>query len=380
MYLLKTAFRCTAIVLMSSVLWADNLAQAQLVEPIAPPAPVGPAPAPGTLQVMDGRYVSSLTTNTTFGIPEGDPRRQSSENQSTIIEGCAARNQCPYSVTVDAIFMTMDTPVNQAVAIDENTGTVLMTTSSTDFDLETGARIRFNYQIEEDTAWEARYFGIYDLQSRAAVFGSDNITTPGTFGASTTDWNDADSMSAYYRIRLQSLEFNVATAIENTPMSCFLGLRVIRLDERYILTAGNDGRASAYDIHALNDMYGVHAGAHGYSCWGAWNFLGTTSFGIYSNQSRQTTFATDNNQTDILRNFFHKRIGIGYSAELSFEAIRTLRNNMFLHLGYDVLWVGNVARAPDQLDFTSNAASGSRVLWRDGALAHGPSIGLEARW
>jgi len=383
MYLLKTVFSCTSVVLMSSVLWAENLAQVPGADPNAPPWAVSPAPVAGegALQVVDGRYVAPMTANNTYIGQPGDYRRPGAETQSTIIPGCASRNQCPYSVTVDSIFMTMDTPSRQAVVLDQNTAATVMTTSSTDFDLETGARVRLNYQVEEDTAWQFRYFGVYNMHSNSSVFGADNLTTPGTFPVSTVDWVDADAFAASYRIRLQSVEFNVASTSEDFPMTWFVGARFFRLDERYILTVANDGQGSDYDIHSLNDMYGVHAGAYGNSCYGAWNFLSTVSMGIYSNQSRQSTFVTDDNRTAVLRHFAPKRVGIGYSAELSFEAIRRLGNgNTFLHVGYDLVWLGNVARAPDQLDFTGNSYSGSRVLWREGALAHGPSLGLEVRW
>jgi len=187
-------------------------------------------------------------------------------------------------------------------------------------------------------------------------------------------------MMASYRVRLNNVEANFLQTIENTTMSCFFGLRYLRLDERFILTTVDGADASDYSVRALNELIGVHAGARNHWCFRGWNMLGNFSFGLYGNHCRQTTLATYDARQFIDRTFSPRRTGMAYTADFNFDAIHAIWNNVFLHVGYNLLYVGNVARAPDQLDFTTNSLSGSRVLWRDGALAHGPSLGIEARW
>ena len=49
-------------------------------------------------------------------------------------------------------------------------------------------------------------------------------------------------------------------------------------------------------------------------------------------------------------------------------------------VGYNVFLMDNVARAPDQLDFSNNTTSGDRIFFRQDVIAHGLNFGLEARW
>ena len=51
-----------------------------------------------------------------------------------------------------------------------------------------------------------------------------------------------------------------------------------------------------------------------------------------------------------------------------------------LRAGYNLMWIEGVATAPDQLDFTDTAQSGTIVQTKGGEFFHGVNLGLEARW
>ena len=48
--------------------------------------------------------------------------------------------------------------------------------------------------------------------------------------------------------------------------------------------------------------------------------------------------------------------------------------------GYNVLWIEGLALAPDQLDFSDTAASGTNLQTSGGLFLHSVNVGLEARW
>jgi hypothetical protein len=66
--------------------------------------------------------------------------------------------------------------------------------------------------------------------------------------------------------------------------------------------------------------------------------------------------------------------------EAGISAARQINKTWLLRFGYDAIWVQDVARATDQLDFTTNPTAGSTLQFRQGALMHGGNIGVEARY
>jgi hypothetical protein len=51
-----------------------------------------------------------------------------------------------------------------------------------------------------------------------------------------------------------------------------------------------------------------------------------------------------------------------------------------LRAGYNVIYIGGVALAPDQLDFSGDFDGGNRLDRTGGVFLHGVSLGIEARW
>ena len=60
--------------------------------------------------------------------------------------------------------------------------------------------------------------------------------------------------------------------------------------------------------------------------------------------------------------------------------IRALNDVWSFRIGYDVLTIGGLALAPDQLDFTNTLASGTAVDAESWIFVHGGHLGFEARW
>ncbi len=57
-----------------------------------------------------------------------------------------------------------------------------------------------------------------------------------------------------------------------------------------------------------------------------------------------------------------------------------ITDSLFLEGGYFLMWITDLARAPDQLDFTDTPTSGTTLVNNSTAFLHGGNVGLEVRW
>jgi len=327
---------------------------------------------PGQRQIVDGRYVGTgRNTHTT-------------QDQQTLaeMEACARMKQCPiFFVTLEALSLDLDQPSQRAVVLNQTNDAVVLTTHSTDLGMETGPRLRFAYLTEENATFEMSYFGIYNWDSRATALGGVGILTlPGPFGPITDDYHDSNLMRITYTSRINSFDVDMSWTEKGSSLSTILGLRFIRLDELYNINTLHGTDSSAYEIRTRNQLFGAQGGARWRGQRGRWEFVSTVLFGGYGNQAFQKTFVTDANRTVIRRDQLGERTQPAFSGEFIFEGVYPLRSGLFLHVGYNLLYLTGVARAPDQLDFSATMASGKEVWFRRGALMHGPSFGIEARW
>ena len=67
-------------------------------------------------------------------------------------------------------------------------------------------------------------------------------------------------------------------------------------------------------------------------------------------------------------------------AEIGVTLIRPITNVWSLRVGYDVLGLGGVALAPNQLDCTFQPGSGTSLHTDGWLFLHGAHAGLEASW
>jgi hypothetical protein len=92
------------------------------------------------------------------------------------------------------------------------------------------------------------------------------------------------------------------------------------------------------------------------------------------------TLMTDNDRTVVLRDFGRTRNVAAFALDAGINVGYQITGTWLARVGYNVFVLDNVARATDQLDFSNNAISGSRLFFRQDAVAHGLNFGLEARW
>lgn len=356
---LKTALLCATMSLLAAGALAEQ-----------PPPETLPLPQSSQLTAAG---VQGATPNEPF------PRRR--DQSTTIIEpGCVGvTGKC--EARIDAMFLTLDRVEEQTFIIHQPTQWEWANTDDLHFNLELGPRITLDYQTSDGPIFEISYFGIYTWNSRLDIQGDNNMALPRHFQTGTFDFSDADRMQVTYKSRVNNLEANLIYTNEDYPDLGFLfGLRFMKLEEHFNLGSLDEGRVSYYDIRTKNDLYGIQFGSIWRRSFSRFDVRLVTKAGVFDDEAKQSQIVTDANSSLVIRNAA-TRAGRGvFMAEINLMVEHCVRSNVYLKYGYDVIWVDRMVRAPDQLDFTMNAISGTAVVFNSGALMHGPHLGLEARW
>ncbi len=367
MHWLKTILACAAVLLLISRSVAQDPAY-------SPPAGMVPPMVTGGTE--------------TLPLPVGSPSTPSWPAAVTRIDPeCAANVPPTFDVTVESILWRMEHTRNQAMIINPGMGTETRT-DALDLGLRIGPRVNVTYLadegIEDVQGIETSYFGIYDWSDSLLEIApaGTSLRLPDRFGDAgvTTDFCNADRMRVQYDIRLNSVELNLLLGKLQSPFSWIFGARFIRLEEDFNLDSFTANRMSFYQVNTRNDLYGVQWGARWRVSHGNWTFIPVWKTGIYNNNAQQSTLVTDNDRTVVLRNYSTDASVASCEAEGGFAVAYQFSKCWSARIGYNVLWMNNVARATDQLDFSNNAISGSRVFLREDAVAHGLNVGLERRW
>jgi hypothetical protein len=300
-------------------------------------------------------------------------------------DGCSGPHHCWYG-QLEALFLDRDNRSDEVAVIlveDEASsfpGDTVLTTGDADFDWDFGLRAVLGWRKDECRAWEVGYFGIFDWSGSALAEGNNNLAIPGDLGLASLDFFAADVIRLDYDADLHSAEINYV--LSYCELSLLAGFRYVSLDEEFNIQATDaDTGTSDYNIRTTNDLYGVQIGARfeRRSCRWGWHVTGKA--GLFGNATEQTQFVTEFPPGFFLRS---ERSADGDSVafvgEINLSVIYQLNCVWSLRGGYNLLWIEGVALAPDQLDFTDTATSGTELRDDGGLFAHGVNLGLEARW
>jgi hypothetical protein len=242
-------------------------------------------------------------------------------------------------------------------------------------------RILLGLNLTPCFAVEGQYNGFSPWKSWRTFIGDGDLLTPGTaFQAGTNDYFMADRMIVSAETIFHSAEINLVRKIKETHLSTLAGFRYINFDEKFGLNSTPNMQvpdySSDYLIHAKNDLYGGQLGlkwTQGLSERFGLNFVGKA--GIYGNNARQATWLRDDNNTFEHRNVSMKKNSTAFVGELNLGGYFRITEGLSFIGGYNLMWVGDTARAADQLDFTFDANS-SHFVATDTLFMHGANVGL----
>jgi hypothetical protein len=286
--------------------------------------------------------------------------------------------------------------------VEEGTGTpprgqrdALLTTDSLQQNPNWGPRLTIDHLFHDAHRLELSYFGLHHWNSQSSFDGINgvgfsflNIDVP--FDSNyTSDFDGAQFVSAAYASEIHSVELNCRTdnrwdlnQSAGYPwyeyVDFLAGVRYFRLEEEFDLASTDALETSNYLIDTTNDLVGGQLGLiAGTYCTPlvSWNLVGKA--GVYANMGKQSTLLRDDNNTVLLRDFTTRDEEIAFIGELNANIAYDFHPNAALTVGYSLVWLDGVALAPEQLDFTTTATSGSAINQNGGVLFNGLSVGLQ---
>lgn len=273
---------------------------------------------------------------------------------------------------VGALFLTRSrakaTPTSKF--FDQTSDGLLLDSGDLDLGTSWGLDVTAILRLGGSLGVETRYFGITDWGV------SRTVTDPlGTgvrfegFGSSIP----AVSEQIEYDSRFYSLEVNVLPLVtEGMPL--VLGFRGLQLHERFeVWQADPLPRSVGLASRTNNYLYGFQIGAEPYlvGAGGALRLDGLIKAGIYGNHASQGV------SSPVLgTNVEARRDLASFAGEVGVAVVYRINRAIALRGGYELLWLSQVALAPDQSRKT-NLSAPSAQLDLGTAFLHGATASVE---
>lgn len=379
----------TTLATLAILGWLGSQAQAQTQPNTAPPPPPPPAAvaAPDVAMTPDAHGAGDpwyLQAEFLFLRREA-PRRVISEDQATVS------------------------------TVDQADVATLVTTKSLHFDFEPGFRLGIGYQITSTWALEATFFTTADwsnhqgfsaastpflgfsgsLFSGFSQFGNAGLGIPAVF-----PFDGAQANFLSYSASLRNLEVNLRhqlVANDNFVLVGLFGIRNVHDHERFLYSAVGtvDGLAAStpatgeYATETNNDLFDFQVGGD-LSYWFGDQFAltGLAKMGWGVNRARErsaingafTGALGTPGSTPFQVSAVSEHVGGAGSMEYGLFANWRFASGCIARLGYQAIFLTNMALAPRQLNFLAAPNAQLNTDHNGTIFLHGPSAGVEFTW
>lgn len=319
---------------------------------------------------------------------------EATEEDST---DCAGDWGCCYNMCPCAYF------VAEALLLDPNiaggagplvvnavTGAPLLLKDDLNFPFAGGLRAYMGHRLSNGCAWELGYFGVFGANAANFVTGPGNLALPGGF-AGLNVFFGADRVDVDSTLNLNGAEFNVVNCCSwcDDQSVCgsaewLYGFRYLRIDGSLNMAVQNVSALGAietgsYNVQADNDLYGGQIGTRRRVRSGLWSLEGTGKVGLFFNDASQKQTVVDF-PAFVVRQTSSSDDQLAFLGELNATLIRQINDVWAFRAGYNLIWIDGIALAPNQLDFTLAATSGTTTHTGGTLFLHGANLGVEARW
>lgn len=292
--------------------------------------------------------------------------------------GCCpvATECCPsWTVEVGAIFLGRDRPdARPAVEVQPYGQSRIFSMTESDLGTAAGPDVTLTRCLGSCWDVEARYFQIDGW--------NDTHTFTGTYPTYVTAYGNVfalDTPSLGYSSRLYNIEVNLRwKAIERMPL--LVGFRTLGLDETFQITTPGAPPTSLARTTTNNALYGMQIGTDAvlWDRCGRFRLESPLKAGIYGNRAHQRTiFAAAGTQID------RRTDGVpSFVGEIGLIGSFQLNKCWSVRAGYEVMWITNVALAPDQastIQFATSTPTGH--LYDQGIVCYyGATASLERKF
>jgi hypothetical protein len=284
---------------------------------------------------------------------------------------------------IDAIFFTRNVsagnmPLVLRDIVNPTDPNVVLSTADLSFPFQVGPRITLGHEFDSGYAFEGSYFGIFNWKDTLTATGAGNLNLPGDLALDgQLAFVGADQVSITYKSQVNNGELNLLRNFGN--ISGLIGFRYFELGEslNIVATDAVDG-TGFYDVNAYNNLFGFQGGAKISQGCGKWSYDLIGKAGVYGNSISSSQSVVDAGFP--LRNVRNTGKHVAFLGELGLNGNYQFSQNWFLRGGYQVYWINGVALAPEQLDFTDTASSGTTLNKTGSVFMQGADAGLMARW
>ena len=255
------------------------------------------------------------------------------------------------------------------------------TSNSVDRYVNGTPRVLLGLNLTGTIGIEGQYNGFHHWRNTATLHGDQDLFLPGPLGTAANDFFMADQMTVFSESDFHSAEFNVVKRTRSPHLVWLVGFRYFNIDEKFGINSIVDNRApnwsSDFVASSGNNLYGAQIGAK----WDRpihdrFGLQAVGKAGLFSNSAKQSTWMGDDNNTYELRNASAAATKTAFAGELNLGGYIKISENVSITGGYNLLWIGDVARAADQLDFSYTTESGKKLA-TDTLFMHGANVGVE---
>lgn len=247
-------------------------------------------------------------------------------------------------------------------------------------------------------------------------------------------FNRSDTMSTSYATSFNEFEMNYRFDGHNQPdqlvmnpngrwyrecqhgyyYSYFFGMKGMVIDEafdfqssgsRFSTNTPDNGvpgpllytHQGDYSVHSYNTLIGLQTGGKLEYRFCRWCLDTHGNAGMYMNFARQNSTITTNftgtpptladgtvagaTAGDGFQSFGASSTGVAFAGGFGVGGSYKFMPNLVGHISYDMLWVGDIARAPEQMEFTSTPETSVNLINTKGSVFYnGVSLGVEWDW
>jgi hypothetical protein len=241
--------------------------------------------------------------------------------------------------------------------------------------------------------WEVGYFGLYNLtaaaSTSAAAVGTP-LYLPGALGFAI-DPVGADLATVTTRTTINSAEANVFHHFERwndrrdawMEIDWLTGFRYVNVEDAATigLVCCNGTSTPSYDAGTSNNMFGGQLGGRARWNWNRWAIETWGKAGLLGNfQSQYQGTILDENGALVRDARSSTGTTAGMIADINLTAIYRLTDTWGIRAGYNVIWLGGIAQALNQFDFSAASTAGTLLQQSGSVFLTGANLGLEARW
>jgi len=284
--------------------------------------------------------------------------------------------------SIDAILLDRKDSTRKAIALNSASSRFALQTTDPNF--------RWDHVAPKLTV--GRLFCDWAIEGSAIYI--DNIgahadAAPGTFGNDAvffgiqpagSNYTNSVAMRLDISDRFHSYELNAVDTRSFFQM--IYGFRYIEFSEQLSVQSRSPTGTSGALIGTYNRMLGGQIGVRMEYMGELADFEFNLKGGIYQNDANMGTNIRDFNNTTLLRSTHNEGQNEAYLAEMNLFLTQRITNNIKIRYGYQLIYIGEIALAPDQIDENRTATNLTGFLpdAHGDMFMRGFTAGAEFRW